>query len=88
MHLINTKALDTVFNNFEHLHDDYVELPETKEAGKEMWKLLEDKGLSIMEIENTINCALLENERQGFIYGFRYAVELLIGGIHNESDKH
>ena len=88
MHFKNAEALSSVFDNFEHLNDDYRELPKKAEAEDRAWNCLKEKGISVFEVESLINLAFLENERQGFIYGFRYAVELLIGGVDNESDKH
>ena len=88
MNFKNTEALSRVFDNFEHLNDDYRELPEKAEAEDRAWNCLKEKGISVFEVESLINLAFLENERQGFIYGFRYAAELLIGCVDNESDKH
>lgn len=88
MHFKNAEALSKVFDNFEHLNDDYNELPAKGEAEDRAWNCLKEKGISIFEVETLINLAFLENERQGFIYGFRYAVELLIGGVQDETDQH
>lgn len=88
MNFKNTEALSRVFDNFEHLNDDYRELPKKAEAEDRAWNCLKEKGVPVFEVENLINLAFLENERRGFIHGFRYAAELLIGGVDNESGKY
>ncbi len=87
MHIKNKEALSRIFDNFEHLNDDYRELQAKGEAEDRAWNCLKEKGISVFEVETLINLAFLENERQGFIYGFRYAVELLIGGVQDEADQ-
>lgn len=87
MYLGNAEALSRVFDNLELLNDDYREFPAKGEAEDRAWTCLKEKGIPVFEVETLINLAFLENERQGFIYGFRYAVELLIGGVYDESDK-
>lgn len=88
MHIKNKEALSQVYYNFEHLNDDYREFTEKGEAEDRVWSCLKEKGVPVFEVENFINLAFIENERQGFIYGFRYAVELLIGGVQDEADEH
>lgn len=66
---------------------DYVDLPETEAARKKvkayaMGNLLsaddEESHKQWVELEKEISDFGIESERQGFIYGFRYASELFV----------
>ena len=84
----NVKEIEKIYYNFEKLCDDYVELPETEKAKKEFWEYLyihnlignagSSHKLPLDELINEISAA---NEKQGFIYGFSYAVKLMKEGV-------
>lgn len=73
--------IEKIYYNFEKLNDDFVDLPETKQASNEVGEIIENMVPSgKLELQDAITglCAL--NEKQGFIYGFQYAVALLTCG--------
>lgn len=85
---MNTGAIDKIYNYLSG-EKEYVDLPETEAARKKvkayaMGNLLsaddEESHKQWVELEKEISDFGIESERQGFIYGFRYAVELLIRG--------
>ena len=73
-------VLDKIFDNFEMLYENYTDIPETQEARKEMFCYLAEKGIDVMEAECYLTSVMSEYERQGFLYGFRYAVSLILDG--------
>ena len=82
-------ALKKIFHNIDCLSDGYHELPEAQEADEELKKYLRENFLNgdeagikgrWLELTGLINHAEAENELQGFISGFRYAVELFMKG--------
>ena len=78
----NIKEIEKIFYNFDRLNEEYVDLPEVTESYREIEKLLTEKEESKAErikILNLVNEATYYGEKQGFIYGFQYAVRLLIG---------
>ena len=90
-------AVKKIFHNIDRLFDDYHELPEAQEADKELKKYLRENFLDgyatglndqWLELTDMINHAEAENELQGFLFGFRYAVELFLKGdqLQQKSD--
>lgn len=78
----NIKEIEKIYFNFEKLADDYRDLPETLAAHhKTMEFLIAHKMPKKIELEvDDLLCEIAhKNERQGFLYGFQYAVRLLIG---------
>ncbi len=73
-------AVDKIFDNFELLYDNYTDLPETREARNGLFKHIEEKGIDMEKMEPYITALISEYERQGFLYGFRYASALLLDG--------
>ncbi len=73
-------AVDKIFNNFELLYDNYTDFPETREARNGLFKHMEEKGIDMGTMEPYITALISEYERQGFLYGFRYASALLLDG--------
>lgn len=82
-------AVKKIFHNIDRLFDDYHELPEVREADEELKKYLkenfQDGGTAKikdrwLELTDMVNHAEAESELQGFIFGFRYAVELFVKG--------
>lgn len=68
-------ALDNVYNFFAN--NGYEDLPETEKAEKELCEYLEGKGLEHADFEEYTANAMFSNMRQGFRYGFRFAIEFL-----------
>ena len=82
----NEKALDKIYGNIDKLIDDYTDLPETKEADKRFWEyakkniLQGSENVKERELESVLYDVAYFNEKQGFKYGFNYALEIM-GGI-------
>lgn len=79
----NEKALNKVYGNIDKLIDHYADLPETKEADKRFWEyakeniLQDSRDVKERELESVLYDVAYFNEKQGFIYGFNYALELM-----------
>ncbi len=79
----NEKALNRVYSNLNKLIDNYSDLPETKEADKKFWEyarkniLQGNRNVKEQELESALYDVAYFNEKQGFIYGFNYALELI-----------
>ena len=85
---MNIKAVEKIYDNLSVLVD-YVEFPELKAARKKLKAYLMENILSSddeeahrqwLELDGEIADYGIEYERQGFLYGFDYAIELLIRG--------
>lgn len=85
---MSISAIDKIYNSLSEA-DDYVDFPETESARKKLKAYLMENILSAddeeahkqwLDLEKVISEFGVENERQGFILGFRYAVELLVRG--------
>lgn len=79
----NEAALNRIYNNLEKLINKYTDLPETKKAEKEFWEyakkniLQDNRNVEERELESVLYDVAYFNEKQGFIYGFNYALELI-----------
>lgn len=73
-------AIEKVFDNFETLCSGYTDLPGAREARAGMYSYLEAHGIDMIGAEHHISAVVSEYERQGFLYGFRYAAALLLDG--------
>lgn len=79
----NEKTLDKIYGNIDKLIDDYADLPETKEAEERFWEyarknILQDSGnVEERELESALYDVAYFNEKQGFKYGFNYALEMM-----------
>ncbi len=73
-------TVDKVFDNFEMLYDNYMDMPEAQEARNNAFKYIEENGIDMTQMEHYITAIISEYERQGFLYGFRYAVSLFLDG--------
>ena len=80
------KMINTII---EGLYDKWVEegkytdLPSTLEATKNTYNFYWDKPEfenTRLDFENAISRATMEFEKQGFIYGFKKAMEMFAGG--------
>ena len=82
----NEKTLDKIYGKLDKLIDDYADLPETKEAEERFWEyarknILQDRGnVEERELESALYDVAYFNEKQGFKYGFNYALEIM-GGL-------
>lgn len=85
---MSIQAIDRLCNSLSEI-DGYVDFPETEAARKKLKAYLVGNILSTddeeshnqwMDVEKVISEYGSEYERQGFIYGFRYAVDLLVRG--------
>ena len=78
----NFKEIDKIYNNIEKLTDGYADLPETQQAHSDAMAYLKEHKLP-PKIESAVSDLLNDisyyGERQGFLYGFQYAIRLLIG---------
>jgi len=83
---MNISAIDKIYNYLSG-EKNYVDLPETEQARKKvktyaMSDLLsaddEEAHKQWIGLEKVVSDFAIENERQGFIYGFRYACELFV----------
>ena len=83
---MNTGATDKIYNYLSG-EKDYVDLPETEQTRKKvkayaMGNLLstddEEDHKQWIGLEKVVSEFGVESERQGFIYGFRYASELFV----------
>lgn len=80
---MKNNAIDRIFANFDKLVDAYVDLPETIAAENRFWECLDTNYRKDMDRDETIRVedALYEmascKERQGFFYGFHFAMDLM-----------
>lgn len=83
MNEIQKKAIETLYENFEVMNDDYKDLPETSEASDRFWEYMKQNFSiegKLVDIDSCMTEVAVQNEKQGFIYGFQYAVMLMAGG--------
>ena len=85
---MNISAIDKIYNYMSQ-EKDYVDLPELEAARKKLKAYLMENILSSDDeeahkqwvgMDKEVADYGIEYERQGFIYGFRYAVDLLVRG--------
>lgn len=78
----NIKEIEKIYCNLERLIDDYADLPEALEAHNKAMSFLEQHKMPEkirLDVDDLLCNIACQNEKQGFIYGFRYAIQLLIG---------
>ena len=73
-------AVDKIFDNFEMLYDGYTDMPKARAVRKEMCSYFEKEGVNMVEAEHYVTSLVSEYEKQGFLYGFRYACALFLDG--------
>lgn len=71
------KEIEKIWNLFDRLCSSYQELPETEEAYLQVEKSVEN-GAGKAEVLKHVQNYATDSEKQGFIYGFRYAAALLM----------
>lgn len=78
----NMSTLGRVYDNLDKIIENYSDLDETKDAEKRFWEyaqkyIFERQGsLKKFDLENAFYEVAFFREKQGFIYGFNYALEL------------
>lgn len=70
--------MDNIYNMFVNT-ENYEDFPTTQEARDQLYEYLENNDLKEFDFEPYFTSVSSANMRQGFIYGFRYAVDLLVG---------
>lgn len=70
--------IDEIYNLF--VNEGYSELPAKEESEKSLSEYLEQHGMTEFDYEEYVNSLSSESMRQGFIYGFQYAIDLLTSG--------
>ena len=81
-------AIEKLFENIEELID-FEPTEKQKEADVKVFEFLDKLGISnttnkkdlLFEIESLIGALEMESEKQGFMYGFKYAMQLVTCGI-------
>lgn len=76
------KEIEKIYNNLDRLIDDYTDLPETLQAYRDAMAYLKEHKMPPkieMKVDDLLSDIAYKNERQGFPYGFQYAIRLLIG---------
>lgn len=86
--ICNISAVDRIYNSLTS-RNDCDDLPETEEARRKLkayWVFdyfqgdTEEAYKQWLNLEGYIGNLAMFNERQGFIYGFNYAMELFVSG--------
>lgn len=72
--------IDKIFDNFEMLYENYMDMPETQKERNNIFKHMEEKGIDIIEIEQDISTLNSEYERQGFLYVWISLCDIFISG--------
>lgn len=68
--------IDKIYNLFSN--EGYRDSTEKQRTEKELYGYLENSGLEEKDFEEYLNSFSSEVMRQGFKYGFRYAMELFV----------
>ena len=71
-------AIEKVYYNMDKLYDNFVDLPETLEVRAEFERNVEEliPAEKKMYFNDSLMALTAANEKQGFLYGFQYAVSL------------
>ena len=79
----NERPLNNIYNYLDKLLEKYSDLPETAEAERRFWEYAEKyifknrEQIDKIEFENALYDVAFYREKQGFLYGFNYALDLL-----------
>lgn len=79
----NEQPLTKIYNYLDKLLDKYSDLTETIDAEKRFWDYAEEyifkniEELDKINFENALYDVAFFKEKQGFLYGFNYALNLL-----------
>lgn len=69
--------IERIYYNMDKLSDNYSDTPEAKEARDRLEEAIGED--AFLNLEDRICGYGAAQEKQGFIMGFRYAVNLLVG---------
>lgn len=80
------KEIEKIFNNFDKLYDNWEDFEETLKCREVLWDYMKSHNFfgkaeisqTELKLDEHIGTLETQMERQGFVYGFRYAVSLLI----------
>lgn len=83
--MMSLNAIEEIYYNFEKLNGNYKESPEAEKSYEEVMDYIRKKGVfgkagtsrSELEFEDLVIKHACENEKQGFVYGFQYAIQLM-----------
>ncbi len=80
---MNTNAIDQIYKNLNKLIENYDDLPETTDAENSFWEYVHQNiskniEFNTLDFENALYNVAYFHQRQGFIYGFQYAIDLLL----------
>ena len=79
----NIKTVNRLFENLDRLMDNYVDLPGTKDAEERFWNYVDsnimtsEENSERVEFENVLYDVGSFREKQGFLYGFNLAMDLM-----------
>ena len=67
--------IEKIYYNFNELCDDFAELKDTVEARKKIEQKMGEE--LFLKFDNEISNCCMYAEKQGFIWGFQYAMRLM-----------
>lgn len=71
------KELEKIYYDYQN-NLDVGDSEEVKTARSSLYEFLEEKGLTVFECEDFVNSLTSENEKQGFLNGFKYAMKIAL----------
>ena len=79
---MNTNSLDRIYNNLNLLLEDCSDFPETTKSEDDFWKLVDQNfpgknNMEMLEFENALYQVAHCHQRQGFMYGVKFVMEIL-----------
>ena len=79
---MNTTSLDRIYNNLHLMLEDYSDFPETTKSENDFWKFVnqnfpEKNNINMHEFENALYQVTHCHQRQGFMYGVKFVMEML-----------
>lgn len=76
---MNNPILDKIFYDYENIVDDFKDFDETKSISDNMTEYIKKIGNDFdFQLEDLINQYANAKERQGFQYGFDFALRLIL----------
>lgn len=70
--------LERLYREIDHLLPGIEDSPKLQEESAKLQDILRERGLTEIEAENALYGIKYQAERQGFVMGFQFALELLI----------
>ena len=82
------KEIEKIYYTFDRLSKEFADFPDTTKANDDFWDYMEKSGIignagisqRRSDIDDLIGAVTCSNEKQGFVYGFQYALSLILGG--------